>query len=68
MINGKKANNINGWSIEYKKGLAALESEEYSDIIKKPNLLKIKFDDDAKESLEAWFGKDSNLRKIRLIK
>lgn len=64
----EKKNSIKGWSIEYKKGLAALEDSDYKDIIQKPELLKIDYDDLANESLEAWFGNDSTPRKKRLMK
>jgi DNA gyrase/topoisomerase IV subunit B len=42
-------NDVKKWNIEYKKGLAALEDDEY------------------KDSLEAWFGKDSTPRKERIL-
>ena len=64
----EKTNSIKGWSIEYKKGLAALEDSDYKDIIQNPQLLKIEYDDLAKESLDAWFGNDSTPRKLRLMK
>jgi hypothetical protein len=63
-----KNNDPKGWQTEYKKGLAALESEEYEIIIKEPKLIRITADKLAKESLNAWFGKDSNKRKTRLLK
>lgn len=59
--------NPKSWSIEYKKGLAALEDEEYEEIIKNPKLVQIKNDKDYKDSLDAWFGKDSNPRKERIL-
>ena len=31
-----KQKNLNSWSIEYKKGLAALEDAEYKEIIRSP--------------------------------
>lgn len=64
----KKTTNVSTWSIEYKKGLAALEDDEYEEIIKNPKTVKIKFDSESKDSLEAWFGKDSTPRKERLLK
>jgi DNA topoisomerase-2 len=63
----EKKNGTKGWEIEYKKGLAALEDEEYAEIIKNPYLVQIKNDKDYKESLEAWFGKDSTPRKERIL-
>lgn len=56
------------WEIEYKKGLAALVDEEYAEIINNPRLINIKSDDVSKESLNIWFGKDSDLRKTELLK
>lgn len=64
----ESSNSVKGWSIEYKKGLAALEDSDYKDIIQNPCLLKIEYDDLAKDSLDAWFGNDSNPRKLRLMK
>jgi DNA topoisomerase-2 len=57
-----------GFEIEYKKGLAALVDDEYSEIIQNPILTKITIDDISKESLNIWFGKDSELRKKELLK
>jgi DNA gyrase/topoisomerase IV subunit B len=55
------------WQIEYKKGLAALEDIEYETIIKNPKVLQISNDQEYKISLEAWFGKDSQPRKERIL-
>ena len=63
----KKSINVDKWSIEYKKGLAALEDDEYEKIIKEPNVVKLTLDEMAKDSLESWFGKDSSPRKIKLL-
>ncbi len=63
----KKTTNPSTWNIEYKKGLAALEDDEYEEIIKNPKTVQIKFDKHSKDSLEAWFGKDSQPRKERLL-
>jgi DNA topoisomerase-2 len=62
-----KTVNPKGWEIDYKKGLASLEDDEYEEIVNNPQLLQIKKDPNAKESLTAWFGDDSNLRKERLL-
>jgi DNA topoisomerase-2 len=59
---------IKGWSIEYKKGLAALENSEYESIIKNPKAIQIGLDSGYKESLHVWFGNDSSLRKEKLLK
>lgn len=59
---------IASWTIEYKKGLASLIDEEYSEIIKNPHIVKLKYGTDSKECLEDWFGKDSSARKRKLLK
>lgn len=64
----KKSTNPKSWNVEYKKGLAALEDAEYEEIIKNPKVVKLINDKDFKESLDAWFGKDSQPRKDRLLK
>lgn len=66
----KWLNNINPreWIIKYKKGLAALANDEYEEIILKPRLLLILPDDNSTQSLNVWFGKDSELRKEQLLK
>ena len=63
----KEEKRLNSWDIEYKKGLAALRDDEYEAIIKNPNLVRIKYDKESKDELEAWFGKDSQPRKDRLL-
>lgn len=60
--------NAKEWTIEYKKGLAALEDDEYEEIILKPRLILFSKDETAKESLNIWFGNDSELRKTELLK
>ena len=59
--------NTKGWNTEYKKGLAALEDEEYQEIITNPKTIQISNDSLYKESLHAWFGGDSSLRKKKLL-
>ena len=56
------------FEIEYKKGLAALVDDEYSEIIQNPILTRITSDDISKESLNIWFGKESELRKKEMLK
>jgi len=63
----ESSTNLKGWNIEYKKGLASLEDDEYEDIIKNPKLVQIKPDKLSSESLKLWFGGDSNLRKKKLL-
>jgi DNA topoisomerase-2 len=60
--------NTREWEIEYKKGLAALVDEEYSEIINNPRLTQITTDDLSKEYLNIWFGKESELRKVEMLK
>lgn len=67
-LNWLKKVNPKEWEIKYKKGLAALVDDEYEDIIHTPKLTKIKKDDVSSESLNIWFGKESDLRKIELLK
>lgn len=56
------------WDIKYKKGLAALVDDEYQDIINSPKLTLITKDDVSDKSLDIWFGKSSDLRKVELLK
>jgi DNA topoisomerase-2 len=56
------------WIIKYKKGLAALSDDEYEEIILKPRTILILPDDYSSQSLNVWFGKDSELRKTELLK
>ena len=56
------------WDIKYKKGLAALVDDEYQDIINSPKLTLITKDDVSSNSLDIWFGKNSDLRKTELLK
>jgi DNA topoisomerase-2 len=60
--------NLKNWEISYKKGLAALEDDEYDDIINSPRLTQITKDEASNSSLDIWFGKNSELRKIELLK
>ncbi len=60
--------NTKDYEIEYKKGLAALVDDEYSEIIQNPILTKITTDEISKDSLNIWFGKDSELRKKEMLR
>jgi DNA topoisomerase-2 len=64
----EKKTGAKGWNVEYKKGLAALEDDEYKEIIHNPVLVKIDNDGSYKESLNNWFGNDSSIRKEKLLK
>lgn len=61
-------NDLKQFEIKYKKGLAALVDDEYQDIINTPRLTLITKDDVSDKSLDIWFGKSSDLRKIELLK
>ena len=62
-----KQKDITKWEIAYKKGLAALEDDEYREIIQNPNLFSIHFENDFKDTLDAWFGADPTPRKERIM-
>jgi DNA topoisomerase-2 len=62
-----KQKNLNQWNIEYKKGLAALEDEEYKEIIKNPNAFILSKDKGFLNTLEIWFSKDSEPRKKKIL-
>lgn len=64
----EKKNDPRQWEIKYKKGLAALVDDEYKDIVNSPRMTLITKDDMSKGSLDIWFGKNSDLRKIELLK
>jgi len=64
----EEKNDLKKYEIKYKKGLAALVDDEYEDIINRPRLTLITKDDVSKDSLNIWFGKDSDLRKNELLK
>lgn len=60
-------NDLRKYDIKYKKGLAALVGDEYDEIINNPRLTLITKDDMAGDSLNTWFGKDSEPRKKELL-
>lgn len=55
------------WDIEYKKGLASLEDEEYKEIIHNPKVLQLSKDAVAIDSLDAWFGDSADMRKEKML-
>ena len=61
-------NNVNKYELNYKKELAALVDDEYKDIINNPKLTLICKDDLSSNTLDIWFGKNSELRKNELLK
>jgi DNA topoisomerase-2 len=58
---------LSKWDIAYKKGLAALEDDEYREIIQNPNMFSIQFDTNFKDTLDAWFGGDPGIRKEKIM-
>lgn len=64
----EKKNNLKDWEIKYKKGLAALVDDEYDGIINTPKLTLITKDDVSEKQLDIWFGDNSDLRKVELLK
>lgn len=62
-----KQRSLTSWSIEYKKGLAALEDDEYKDIIRNPKMFALTRDADFELTLNAWFAGDSQPRKSRIL-
>lgn len=63
-----KKNKTDGWDIEYKKGLAALDDGQYAEIIRNPRLYYYELTDKSREKLNLWFGSDSSPRKDELMK
>lgn len=62
-----KQSSLSGWSIEYKKGLAALEDEEYKEIISNPKTFTLTKDNDFEKTLNIWFAADSEPRKRKIL-
>lgn len=63
-----KKNKTDGWDIEYKKGLAALDDGQYAEIIRNPRLYYYELTEESREKLNLWFGSDSAPRKDELMK
>ena len=62
-----KQRSLSSWSIEYKKGLAALENVEYQEIISNPKTFTLTKDKDFENTLDTWFSKDSEPRKKKIL-
>lgn len=58
---------IKKWDVGYKKGLAALEDQDYQDIIKSPKMFSISGGDGLRQTLETWFAHDSAPRKVKIM-
>jgi DNA topoisomerase-2 len=65
--NWAEKNELKNFEVKYKKGLAALVDDEYQDIINSPRMTLITKDELSEGSLDIWFGKNSDLRKIELL-
>jgi DNA gyrase/topoisomerase IV subunit B len=62
-----KQKSLSSWNIEYKKGLAALEDEEYQEIIRSPRSYILTKDNGFNSTLEIWFSGDSTPRKKKIL-
>ena len=62
--NGK---DLKDYDIHYMKGLGALNAKQSAEIYKNPHLYFYELDDFAEESMQHWFGKDSEMRKKKLV-
>lgn len=63
----QKQKSLSSWNIEYKKGLAALEDEEYQEIIRSPRSYFLTKDNGFNSTLNIWFAGDSNPRKKKIL-
>lgn len=59
--------NNKSYNIEYFKGLGSLSDIEYKNIIQNPKLYYYESTAENKESLEVWFGDDSEKRKAAIF-
>ena len=62
-----KQRSLNSWNIEYKKGLAALEDDEYREIIRSPQSYILTRDNGFNSTLKIWFSGDSSPRKKKIL-
>lgn len=58
---------LKDYEIHYMKGLGALNGKQSAEIYKNPHLYFYDLDDFAEESMQHWFGKDSEMRKKKLV-
>lgn len=63
----KRQKSLSLWNIEYKKGLAALEDDEYQEIIRSPRSYVLTKDNGFNNTLEIWFSGDSTPRKKKIL-
>lgn len=62
-----KQKSLSSWNIEYKKGLAALEDDEYQEIIRSPRSYFLTRDNGFNSTLNIWFAGDSSPRKKKIL-
>ena len=62
-----KGKDLKDYDIHYMKGLGALNAKQSAEIYKNPHLYFYELDDFAEESMQHWFGKDSEMRKKKLV-
>ena len=62
-----KTENLSKWDIGYKKGLAALEDDEYREIIHNPVMFAITGDKNIRPILDSWFKSDPAYRKRKIL-
>jgi DNA topoisomerase-2 len=59
-----KAANLDGYDVEYYKGLGSLEKEQYRDVINNPKLIQVTAEESKQwDWLELAFGNDTDARK-----
>ena len=61
------ARELKKWDIAYKKGLAALEDQEYKEIIQNPKMFAIVPGEDFRGILDCWFAGNVKLRKDKIL-
>lgn len=63
----EKIKNPKSWEIEYKKGLAALEDDEYKEIIQNPKAFVLEKGNNFHATLNHWFSKNPIHRKKKIL-
>lgn len=63
----EKTHNVNEYEIHYLKGLGSLNDEQSKEIFQNPHLYYYELDELAEQSMNDWFGKDSEPRKRKLL-
>lgn len=55
-----------GWEVTYKKGLAALNDDEYEEIVRRPVAFKFEADENYADTLSVWFDDKAKPRKDKI--